>query len=84
LRRAGKGGGVEHEDIILHEIPLVEAAAWLEKKARTGALIDPKVYAGLFFATTNLEHAVETTDDTSAVSGQPILPRRTRRTRRIE
>jgi ADP-ribose pyrophosphatase len=49
LRRAGKGGGVAHEDIIVHEIPLMEAAAWLETKARTGILIDPKVYAGLFF-----------------------------------
>jgi ADP-ribose pyrophosphatase len=50
LRRAGKGGGVAHEDIVVHEIPLVEAVAWLEKKAGTGVLIDPKVYAGLFFA----------------------------------
>lgn len=50
LRRAGKGGGVEHEDIIVHEIPLDEAPAWLEIKARSGVLIDPKVYAGLFFA----------------------------------
>jgi ADP-ribose pyrophosphatase len=53
LRRAGKGGGVGHEDIVLHEIPLVEVAAWLETKARTGVLIDPKVYAGLFFVTQN-------------------------------
>jgi ADP-ribose pyrophosphatase len=51
LRRIGKGGGVEQEDIIVHEVPLVEAVAWLETKARTGILIDPKVYAGLFFAT---------------------------------
>jgi ADP-ribose pyrophosphatase len=49
LRRAGKGGGVAHEQIAVHEIPLSEATAWLEAKARTGVLIDPKVYAGLFF-----------------------------------
>jgi ADP-ribose pyrophosphatase len=53
LRRAGKGGGVAHEDILLHEIPLAEVAAWLETKARTGVLIDPKVYAGLFFLAQN-------------------------------
>jgi ADP-ribose pyrophosphatase len=53
LRRAGKGGGVAREDIVVHEIPLVEAAAWLEAKARTGILIDPKVYAGLFFLAQN-------------------------------
>jgi ADP-ribose pyrophosphatase len=49
LRRVGKGGGVAHEDIVLHEIPLKEVVPWLETKAKTGILIDPKVYAGLFF-----------------------------------
>jgi len=49
LRRAGKGGGVAHEDIVLHEIPLDEVVAWLETKGRAGVLIDPKLYAGLFF-----------------------------------
>ena len=49
LRRAGKGGGVAHEDITVHEIPLAEVAAWLESRASTGVLVDPKVYAGLFF-----------------------------------
>ena len=49
LQRVGKGGGVAHEDILLHEVPLAEVAAWLETKAKTGVLIDPKVYAGLYF-----------------------------------
>jgi ADP-ribose pyrophosphatase len=49
LRRAGKGGGVAHEDITVHEIPLAEVTAWLESRARTGVLVDSKVYAGLFF-----------------------------------
>jgi ADP-ribose pyrophosphatase len=49
LQRAGKGGGVAHEDITVHEVPLGETAAWLEAKAKSGVLIDPKVYAGLFF-----------------------------------
>ena len=53
LRRAAKGGGVEHEDIVVHEVPLAEVAEWLETKASTGILIDPKVYAGLFFVTQN-------------------------------
>jgi ADP-ribose pyrophosphatase len=53
LRRAGKGGGVEHEDIVVHEVPLNEIVAWLETKAKTGVLIDPKVYAGLFFLLQN-------------------------------
>jgi ADP-ribose pyrophosphatase len=53
LRRAGKGGGVAHEDIVVHEVPLVDATSWLKAKAGTGVLIDPKVYAGLFFLTQN-------------------------------
>jgi len=55
LCRAGKGGGVAHEQILVHEIPLSEVAAWLEAKAKTGVLIDPKVYAGLFFLTQKWE-----------------------------
>jgi ADP-ribose pyrophosphatase len=51
LRRVGKGGGVANEEITIHEIPLVEVVRWLEAKARTGVLIDPKIYAGLFFVT---------------------------------
>lgn len=49
LRRTGKGGGVAHEDITVHEVPLAEIVPWLEARAKTGVLIDPKVYAGLFF-----------------------------------
>jgi len=49
LRRAGKGGGVANENIEVHEIPLAEIVDWLATKDKTGVLIDPKVYAGLFF-----------------------------------
>jgi len=49
LRRVGKGGGVAHEDITVHEVPLAEIDSWLEAKAKSGVLIDPKVYAGLYF-----------------------------------
>jgi ADP-ribose pyrophosphatase len=51
LKRVGAGGGVAHEDIIVHEVPLVEIVPWLKAKAKTGVLVDPKVYAGLFFIT---------------------------------
>ncbi|HEX5221020.1 MAG TPA: NUDIX hydrolase [Verrucomicrobiae bacterium] len=49
LSRVGKGGGVAHEDITVHEVPLSEVHDWLERKAKAGVLIDPKVYAGLYF-----------------------------------
>ena len=51
LKRVGAGGGVAHEDIIVHEVPLAEIVPWLESKAKAGFLVDPKVYAGLFFIT---------------------------------
>ena len=53
LQRTGQGGGVAHEDITVHEVPLKEITTWLEAKAKAGILIDPKVYAGLFFTTQN-------------------------------
>ena len=54
LRRTGKGGGVAHENInTVHEVPLAEIVPWLEAKAKTGVLIDPKVYTGLFFLMQN-------------------------------
>lgn len=49
LRRVGAGGGVAHEAITVHEVPLAEVHGWLEQKARGGVLVDPKVYAGLYF-----------------------------------
>jgi ADP-ribose pyrophosphatase len=49
LSRVGPGGGHAHEDITVHEVPLAETHEWLEAKARSGLLIDPKIYAGLYF-----------------------------------
>ncbi len=49
LRRAGDGGGVDHEEIQLHEVPLASVREWLEKRRNEGVLIDPKVYVGLYF-----------------------------------
>lgn len=49
LRRVGAGGGVSNENIIVHEVPISDAHLWLESKGKAGALIDPKIYAGLYF-----------------------------------
>jgi nicotinamidase/pyrazinamidase len=49
LRRVHAGGGTEHEDIRVHEVPLEQVPAWLKERAAEGMLIDPKVYAGLYF-----------------------------------
>jgi ADP-ribose pyrophosphatase len=47
--RVHDGGGDAHEDIVVHEVPLTDAADWLAARVAGGALVDPKVYAGLFF-----------------------------------
>lgn len=49
LRRVGPGGGIAHEKIIVHEVPLSEIDTWLAAKVQTGLMIEPKVYAGLYF-----------------------------------
>lgn len=50
LERVGPGGGVDGEDIVPHVVPLREAADWLAARAAEGLAVEPKVYAGLFFA----------------------------------
>lgn len=49
LVREGSGGGVEHEQIQVHEVPLRQVEPWLKQAAERGLLVDPKVYAGLYF-----------------------------------
>jgi len=50
LTRTSDGGGDHHEKIEVHTVLLDNAAAWLEKRRYKGTLVDPKVYAGLYFA----------------------------------
>jgi ADP-ribose pyrophosphatase len=50
LRRVGAGGGVEGEQIRVHEVPLSEADAWLAARAAGGTPVAIKVYAGLYWA----------------------------------
>jgi len=49
LERVGTGGGDESESITIHEVPLTEVDSWLEGRSSEGVLVDPKVYAGLYF-----------------------------------
>jgi ADP-ribose pyrophosphatase len=50
LVRTGKGGGDDSEDITVHTVPLEGIEDWLKKQASEGKYIEPKVYAGLYFA----------------------------------
>ncbi|HEX7505349.1 MAG TPA: NUDIX hydrolase [Polyangia bacterium] len=50
LDRLGPGGGVDGENIVVHEVPITEARAWLRQQERNGLVIAAKVFAGLYFA----------------------------------
>jgi len=50
LERVGAGGGNGDEDIIVHHVPLESASQWLTARMADGIMIDPKIYAGLFWA----------------------------------
>ena len=50
IKKVGDGGGVDDENITVHLVPIDEAEKWLKAKAKKGALIDQKVWAGLYFA----------------------------------
>jgi len=48
IERTHAGGGDETEQITVHEIPRLEAAAWLLARIRAGYSVDPKIFAGLY------------------------------------
>jgi ADP-ribose pyrophosphatase len=50
LRRLHAGGGSGDERITVHAVPLAEAPVWLRAREAAGTLVDPKVWAGLWFA----------------------------------
>lgn len=50
LTKVGSGGGIDGEEIRIHEIRVDRVCAWLRKKEREGLLIDAKIFAGLYFA----------------------------------
>jgi ADP-ribose pyrophosphatase len=51
LRRMSDGGGVEGEDIDVHQVPLADLEHWLQRKRGEGVLVDLKVWTGLYFLT---------------------------------
>ncbi len=50
LTQVGAGGGDESEDITVHRVPLAEAGAWLLGMGAQGYPLDPKLWAGIYFA----------------------------------
>jgi ADP-ribose pyrophosphatase len=50
LQRVAAGGGDGDENITVHHVPLESATQWLETRMTEGIMVDPKIYAGLFWA----------------------------------
>ncbi|MBA2238559.1 MAG: NUDIX hydrolase [Lysobacter sp.] len=53
LSKVGDGGGVDSEDIIVHQVPRLDAPAWLMRKHSEGFEIDLKLWAGLWMIDRN-------------------------------
>jgi ADP-ribose pyrophosphatase len=51
LRRVGPGGGDDSESIEVLRIPLVRAEDWLARQLADGRLLDPRIYAALYWLT---------------------------------
>lgn len=49
VRKVGEGGGVGGENITVHLVPPAGFELWAKGKQQSGALIDPKIWAALFF-----------------------------------
>ncbi len=49
LKKVGEGGGDESENIKVHEVDLNKVPEWLDRQQAGGAVIDLKIYMGLYF-----------------------------------
>ncbi len=49
LTRVSAGGGVDNEDITVHQIPLPQVHDWLMVQLEQGKLVDPRVFMALYF-----------------------------------
>ncbi|MEM9019288.1 MAG: NUDIX hydrolase [Planctomycetota bacterium] len=58
LTRQHAGGGVHHEQITVHLIPVPEAAGWLNKQARAGKRVDIKTWLGVMLSGGDLSRAL--------------------------
>jgi len=49
LKKVDRGGGINDESIVIHEVDLDKCEEWLNLKRDQGFLIEPKIYSGLYF-----------------------------------
>ncbi len=50
LQKVSEGGGIDDEQITVHEIPVVDLENWLHEQAASGKMIDSRVYAAIHWA----------------------------------
>lgn len=50
LQKVSAGGGIDDEQITVHEVPIVELERWLNEQATKGKMIDSRVYAAIHWA----------------------------------
>ena len=56
LKKIGPGGGDKTEIITVQHVPIDRAGQWLNEQCqKRKILVDPKVYAGIYFAQNHLE-----------------------------
>jgi ADP-ribose pyrophosphatase len=55
LTRIHDGGGDATEDIVVHEVPRLDAPRWLVAKMAAGYEMDPKLWAGLWLIDRNAD-----------------------------
>ena len=53
LVRVHAGGGNDSEQIIVHEVPVADAPAWMARKMAEGYQLDAKLWAGLWLLDRN-------------------------------
>ena len=57
LEKVGEGGGVGGEKIKVHAVPVSGFGEWVAAREREGWMVDPKVFAGMYWLERELEDA---------------------------
>jgi ADP-ribose pyrophosphatase len=66
LQRVGAGGGDASEDIEVLVVPLERVDAWLADQQAAGKLMDPKIFAALYWLRNSSQH-----DASRSIPGRP-------------
>ena len=48
LSKVAPGGGVDNENITVHEVPLEELPRWMDRQRARGCLVDARLYTGVY------------------------------------